>query len=38
LPVREAARLIDDDEIRIKGSKDLLEKAVLASQSGPSGC
>ena len=29
---------IDDDEIRIKGSKDLLEKAVLASQSGPSGC
>jgi hypothetical protein len=29
---------IDDDEIRIKGSKDLLEKAILASQSGPSGC
>ena len=29
---------IDDDEIRIKGSKDLLEKAVLASQSGPSKC
>ena len=29
---------VDDDQIRIKGSKDLLEKAVLASQSGQPGC
>jgi site-specific DNA recombinase len=29
---------VDHDEVRIKGSKDLLEKAVLASQNGPSGC
>jgi site-specific DNA recombinase len=29
---------VDDGEVRIKGSKDLLEKAVLATQSGPSGC
>lgn len=29
---------VDDSLIRIKGSKDLLEKVVLASQNGPSGC
>ena len=29
---------VDDDQIRIKGSKDLLEKAVLASQDGRSEC
>ena len=29
---------VDDNEVRIKGSKDLLEKAVLAGQIGPSGC
>jgi site-specific DNA recombinase len=29
---------VDDHRIRIKGSKDLLEKAVLASQNGPPGC
>ena len=29
---------VDDKYIRIKGSKDLLEKAVLASQNGPTGC
>jgi site-specific DNA recombinase len=29
---------IDDDQIRIKGSKDVLEKAVLASRNGDSGC
>jgi site-specific DNA recombinase len=29
---------VDDHHVRIKGSKDLLEKAVLASQNGPSGC
>ena len=29
---------VDDRQIRIKGSKDLLEKAVLASQNGQSGC
>ena len=28
---------VDDHQVRIKGSKDLLEKAVLASQNGP-GC
>jgi hypothetical protein len=29
---------VDDHHVRIKGSKDLLEKAVLASHNGPSGC
>jgi site-specific DNA recombinase len=29
---------VDDHHVRIKGSKDLLEKAVLANQNGPSGC
>jgi site-specific DNA recombinase len=29
---------VDDDQVRIKGSKELLEKAVLASQRGDSGC
>src|SRR5262252_7536021 len=29
---------IDDDQIRIKGSKDLLEKAVLASRNGQGWC
>jgi DNA invertase Pin-like site-specific DNA recombinase len=29
---------VDDTHIRIRGSKDLLEKAVLASQNGPDGC
>jgi site-specific DNA recombinase len=29
---------VDDNYVRIKGSKDLLEKAVLASQNGPGGC
>lgn len=29
---------VDDHQIRIRGSKDLLEKAVLASQSGEAGC
>ena len=29
---------VDDEQIRIKGSKELLEKAVLASQNGQSGC
>ena len=29
---------VDDDQIRIKGSKDLLEKAVLASQQDQTGC
>jgi site-specific DNA recombinase len=29
---------VDDDQIRIKGSKELLEKAVLASQNGQSEC
>jgi site-specific DNA recombinase len=29
---------VDHDEVRIKGSKDLLEKAVLAGENGPSGC
>jgi site-specific DNA recombinase len=29
---------VDHDKVRIKGSKDLLEKAVLAGQNGPSGC
>ena len=29
---------VDDHQIRIKGSKDLLEEAVLASQNGQTGC
>jgi hypothetical protein len=29
---------VDDHQIRIKGSKDLLEKAVIASQHTQSGC
>ena len=29
---------VDDRQIRIKGSKDMLEKAVLASQGGQVGC
>jgi site-specific DNA recombinase len=29
---------VDDTYVRIKGSKDLLEKAVLASQNGPAAC
>jgi site-specific DNA recombinase len=29
---------VDDHQIRINGSKDLLEKAVLASQNGQYGC
>ena len=29
---------IDDHQVRIKGSKDLLEKAVLAGQNGQGGC
>jgi len=29
---------VDDKYIRIKGSKDLLEKTVLASQNGPTAC
>lgn len=29
---------VDDHQIRIKGSKDLLERAVLASQSGAALC
>jgi site-specific DNA recombinase len=29
---------VDEHQVRIKGSKDLLEKAVLASQQGLSGC
>jgi len=29
---------IDDQQVRIKGSKDLLEKAVLASQQSQSQC
>jgi hypothetical protein len=29
---------VDDHQIRIKGSKDLLEKAVLASQNGRPSC
>jgi hypothetical protein len=29
---------VDDHQIRIKGSRDVLEKAVLASQSGQSWC
>ncbi len=29
---------VDDTDIRIRGSKDLLEKAVLAGQNGPDGC
>ena len=29
---------VDDKRVRIRGSKDVLEKAVLAAQSGESGC
>jgi hypothetical protein len=29
---------VDDRKIRIKGSKDVLEKAVLASQNRETGC
>ena len=29
---------VDDHQIRIKGNKELLEKAVLASQNGQSWC
>jgi len=29
---------VDDHQVRIKGSKELLEKAVLASQNGQPGC
>jgi hypothetical protein len=29
---------VDDDQIRIKGNKDLLEKAVLASQNDQRWC
>jgi site-specific DNA recombinase len=29
---------VADRHVRIKGSKDLLEKAVIASQNGPGGC
>ena len=29
---------VDDRQIRIRGSKDLLEKAVLAGQNGPAAC
>src|SRR5215471_12211016 len=29
---------VDDNQVRIKGRKDLLEKAVLASQNGQTGC
>jgi site-specific DNA recombinase len=29
---------VDDHQIRIKGNRDLLEKAVLASQNGQTGC
>jgi site-specific DNA recombinase len=29
---------VDDKQIRIKGSKDVLEKAVVASQNGQAGC
>jgi site-specific DNA recombinase len=29
---------VDDDQVRIRGSKDLLEKVVLASQNGPGWC
>jgi site-specific DNA recombinase len=29
---------VDDHQIRIKGSKDVLEKAVLASQNNQSWC
>ena len=29
---------VDDTRIRIKGSKDLLEKAVLANQATTDGC
>jgi site-specific DNA recombinase len=29
---------VDDQQIRIRGTKDLLEKAVLAGQNGPAAC
>jgi hypothetical protein len=29
---------VDDRCVRVKGSKDLIEKAVIASQNGPAGC
>ena len=29
---------VDDEQIRIKGSKELLGKAVLASENGQPGC
>jgi hypothetical protein len=29
---------VDDGRIRIKGSKDVLEKAVLASHNSEAGC
>src|SRR5215470_11358592 len=29
---------VDEHQIRIRGTKDLLEKAVLASQNGPAAC
>jgi hypothetical protein len=29
---------VDDKQIRIKGSKDVLEKAVVAGQNGQAGC
>ncbi len=29
---------VDDDQVRIRGSKDVLEKAVLASQNEQAGC
>jgi site-specific DNA recombinase len=29
---------VDDKYVRIKGSKDLIEKAVIASQNGPTKC
>ena len=29
---------VDDHRVRIKGSKDVLEKAVLASRTGETGC
>ena len=29
---------VDDHQVRIKGSKDLLEKAILASRTEQSGC
>jgi site-specific DNA recombinase len=29
---------VDDKYVRVKGSKDLIEKAVIASQNGPACC